>query len=318
MLTLTTAQQTTFVNALLSLKAKGKYDSYVTTHFNAMMHITPAPGDPPPAAGDPDPMATQMMYRNAAHSGPAFFPWHRELVLRLEKDLSVEMGEPDFAMPYWNWAADSALTPGTSPIWSPTLMGGDGDSTKANQVTTGPFRSKASGGTWTTVEMNPDTGAILPVGVLTRTLGRGTALLGGSIKTLPTPANVTATQALTPYDTTDFSSSQKVTGYRNAAEGWNPYGMHNLVHVWVGGSMEPATSPNDPVFFLHHCNVDRLWNLWQTAKAGGLGKGYLPVSGGPVGHNLTDALFPWNTAADTRTPADLVNSLTLGYKYDTD
>jgi tyrosinase len=314
-LTLTTAQQTAFVNALLSLKAKGKYDAYVTTHASAMMHITPAPGDPP--ADPSDPMA-QMMYRNAAHSGPAFFPWHRELVLRLENDLSVEMAEPDFAMPYWNWAADSALTPGTSPIWSPTLMGGDGDSTKSNQVTTGPFRSVASGGTWTTVEEDPDTGAPLPASFLTRTLGRGTALLAGSIKTLPTPANVTATQALTPYDTPDFSSSTKVTGYRNAAEGWNPYGMHNLIHVWVGGSMEPATSPNDPVFFLHHCNVDRLWNLWQTAKAGGFGKGYVPVSGGPVGHNLTDALFPWNTAADTRTPADLVNSLTLGYKYDTD
>ena len=35
--------------------------------------------------------------------------------------------------------------------------------------------------------------------------------------------------------------------------------MHNLVHRWVGGSMGPGTSPNDPVFFLHHCNVDRIW-----------------------------------------------------------
>ena len=315
MLTLTTAQQTAFVNALLSLKAKGKYDTYVTTHASAMMHIAPAPGDPPAAPSDP---TAQMMYRNAASSGPAFFPWHRELVLRLEKDLSVEMAEPDFAMPYWNWAADSALAPGASPIWLPTLMGGDGDPTKSNQVTTGPFRSVASGGTWTTVELDPNTGTPLPASFLRRTLGRGTSLLSGSIKTLPTPANVTATQALTPYDTPDFSSSTKVTGFRNAVEGWNPYGMNNLVHVWVGGSMEPATSPNDPVFFLHHCNVDRLWNLWQTAKASGLGKGYVPVSGGPVGHNLTDALFPWNTSADTRTPADLVNSLTLGYKYDTD
>lgn len=27
--------------------------------------------------------------------------------------------------------------------------------------------------------------------------------------------------------------------------------------------MLPGTSPNDPVFFLHHCNVDRLWWQWQ-------------------------------------------------------
>jgi tyrosinase len=52
---------------------------------------------------------------------------------------------------------------------------------------------------------------------------------------------------------------------RNLVEGWqpNPPAMHNRVHVWVGGDMSPASSPNDPVFFLNHCNVDRLWADWQ-------------------------------------------------------
>ena len=310
MLTLTEAQWKKFTDALLSLKAKGKYNSYVTSHAASMMHSTPAPGDPPGNAGNP--MAA-MLYRNAASSGPAFFPWHRELVLRLEHDLAVEMADPGFAMPYWNWAADSALAPGASPLWGVKLMGGDGDSTKSDRVTTGPFRSTLDGGTWTTVEMGMS-GNVLAPSFLRRTLGRGTSLAG---KPLPSPANVTATLGLTPYDVPDFSNAS-ASGFRNACEGWKPFGMHNLVHVWVGGSMEPGTSPNDPVFFLHHANVDRLWNLWQTAKAGGLGRGYVPISGGAVGHNLTDPMFPWNTAADTRTPADLVNSLTLGYKYDTD
>ncbi|GII92780.1 hypothetical protein Ssi02_30110 [Sinosporangium siamense] len=30
-------------------------------------------------------------------------------------------------------------------------------------------------------------------------------------------------------------------------------------HSWVGGTMSSASSPNDPIFFLHRCNVDRLW-----------------------------------------------------------
>lgn len=38
--------------------------------------------------------------------------------------------------------------------------------------------------------------------------------------------------------------------------------MHNQVHVWVGGDMGPATSRNDPVFYLNHCIVDRIWEAW--------------------------------------------------------
>ena len=37
--------------------------------------------------------------------------------------------------------------------------------------------------------------------------------------------------------------------------------LRNLVHVWVGRDMSPGSSPNDPVFFLNHCNVDR--HGWQ-------------------------------------------------------
>jgi hypothetical protein len=35
--------------------------------------------------------------------------------------------------------------------------------------------------------------------------------------------------------------------------------------MWVGGSMLPMTSPNDPCFFLHHCFVDKIWADWQAA-----------------------------------------------------
>ncbi len=38
-----------------------------------------------------------------------------------------------------------------------------------------------------------------------------------------------------------------------------PSGLHNGVHNRVGGDMSPPTSPNDPVFYLHHCDVDRIW-----------------------------------------------------------
>jgi hypothetical protein len=44
---------------------------------------------------------------------------------------------------------------------------------------------------------------------------------------------------------------------------------HNNVHVDVGGWMGSVpTAAQDPVFFVHHSNIDRLWNLW-LAQGGG-------------------------------------------------
>jgi len=107
------------------------------------------------------------------------------------------------------------------------------------------------------------------------------------------------------------------------------------VHVWVGGSMGPMSSPNDPVFFLHHCNVDRLWAQWWSDDPK---RPYLPADGVPnptdpvggqvidlTGHHLHDPMPPWDGRNDPRkgvmpsiTPAQVLNHIALGYKYDTD
>lgn len=40
--------------------------------------------------------------------------------------------------------------------------------------------------------------------------------------------------------------------------------IHNQVHAWVGGTMSDiATSPADPLFWMHHANIDRIYTLWQ-------------------------------------------------------
>jgi tyrosinase len=40
---------------------------------------------------------------------------------------------------------------------------------------------------------------------------------------------------------------------------------HGNVHNWVGGTMaDIVISPADPVFWLHHANIDRIWSLWQS------------------------------------------------------
>ncbi len=43
---------------------------------------------------------------------------------------------------------------------------------------------------------------------------------------------------------------------------------HNLVHVFVGGIMAQANSALDPLFMMHHCNIDRIWWMCEIRAAG--------------------------------------------------
>lgn len=46
-------------------------------------------------------------------------------------------------------------------------------------------------------------------------------------------------------------------------------GLHDTVHVWVGGPMQDlGTAPADPLFWLHHANVDRIWESWRSHNPG--------------------------------------------------
>jgi tyrosinase len=49
--------------------------------------------------------------------------------------------------------------------------------------------------------------------------------------------------------------------------GDNKLGVHGAGH-WVGGGPSQMqdfhSSPNDPIFFLHHAMVDRTWAIWQA------------------------------------------------------
>jgi hypothetical protein len=67
---LSAAEKTTFVQALLELKRRGRYDEYVHWHHHVMIPSV-LPSEPRDAN-----------YRNGAHRGPAFLPWHREFRYR--------------------------------------------------------------------------------------------------------------------------------------------------------------------------------------------------------------------------------------------
>src|SRR5688572_21194355 len=78
-------------------------------------------------------------------------------------------------------------------------------------------------------------------------------------------------------------------------------GVHNSGHVWVGGSMGSILSaPCDPVFWMHHAEIDRLWAAWQTANPGQ----------NPVLAGAAAVMDPW-----TETEVDTRDVEALGYTY---
>jgi tyrosinase len=118
------------------------------------------------------------------------------------------------------------------------------------------------------------------------------------VPSLPTTAQVAACLRRTRYDRAPYDHSSP-DSFRNEAEGWvgqTVPGLHNRVHVWVGGDMGPGTSPNDPVFYLNHANSDRIWEAWMR----GNGRIYEPDATAPDSlfrHRLPDPLVSMPTQA---------------------
>lgn len=237
---------------------------------------------------------------NGGHGGPAFCSWHREYILRFEQQLQII--DPDVFLPYWSWESVNASD--TDSIFVDEFMG------PRERITSG-YLSETP---------NPP---LYPDGwkVDTRLDGNnsGTRLTRNSFSGIST---TTASAGRNSVGRTPFTGT---TGFRNSLEG-----AHNSIHGIVGGHMTAMTSPNDPIFFLHHANVDRLWAKWQLSNPG---DGNYPSSG-RQGHALNDLMWPWDGGAsqtnrsralpflppvnntDLRRPRDVLDIEALDYTYD--
>jgi tyrosinase len=295
---LTPDDRKAFVNALLNLKAEGRYDKYVHWHHQ-VMQPTILPFEPYDAN-----------YRNGAHRGPAFLPWHREFLLQLETELrSIDAS---VSIPYWDWTEDPN-NPAESVMWADDFMGGDGVEADQWRVATGPFAHKK--GQWPVPDYSEEG---LPGPGLKRSFGQ-------FLPTLPTPADLQLALREGFYDTPPYNPSPFTIGFRNRLEGFvtqrgdsrvaTPGSqLHNRVHVWVGGNMLLMTSPDDPVFFLHHCFIDKVWADWQDLQRRSnpdAAPHYAPLRDGPPGHNIDDQIKPWR-----RTIRDVLDIERLGYTYE--
>lgn len=68
--------------------------------------------------------------------------------------------------------------------------------------------------------------------------------------------------------------------------------LHDMVHGWIGGDMRSVTTAAfDPIFFAHHCMIDRIWYLWQVEHGnGGIPRDLFDLELIPFGKRVKDVL----------------------------
>ncbi|WP_080409955.1 tyrosinase family protein [Burkholderia ubonensis] len=79
--------------------------------------------------------------------------------------------------------------------------------------------------------------------------------------------NVYSALDLSPFAPTVVTFQRGTTNSFEAAIETAP---HNPVHNIIGNTMATMVSPLDPIFYLHHANVDRLWRAWALPNGGSM------------------------------------------------
>ena len=88
----------------------------------------------------------------------------------------------------------------------------------------------------------------------------------GTTNILATPANITNMLTIPT-----LISSPPTTGLKSSTVNFFTYRMefwHDRGHNFIGGTMGTSASPRDPIFFLHHNFVDKLWQEWYDSDNG--------------------------------------------------
>lgn len=197
------------------------------------------------------------------HGNIGFLPWHRAYLLDLERELQKE--EPRFALPYWRFDATAANL-FTADFFGRTDINDDVVFSASN-----PLKH------W----------AIDNVTVIDR-------------RSRFVTANEPASGDMGPVITEDATIQKGEPGARFSRFTRMEGQPHGAAHRSFDGSIDtPETAVMDPLFFLLHSNVDRLWATWQFLKERfdpANPDSYLPPTA-PVqriGHNLNDTMWPWN------------------------
>ncbi|MGE8177504.1 tyrosinase family protein [Pseudomonas fluorescens] len=189
--------------------------------------------------------ADQDTYWNQCqHQSWYFLPWHRGYLASFEQIVRkaiVSLGGPsDWALPYWNYNENQQTLNLPACFAATALPNG---------------------------EQNP-----LFVARRFGPTGNGVVVLNAQ--------RINLRPALTDHDFAGGSGGGS-PGFGGPVTVFEHYGQvsgrlesqpHNYVHVAVGGQqqgsrvpglmIDPDTAALDPIFWLHHANIDRLWDVW--------------------------------------------------------
>lgn len=238
------------------------------------------------------------------HGNWWFLPWHRAYLSWFERTCRELSGDPSFALPYWDWTKTQRI---------PTAMFGDVLDPNHDEFIAkfGEFKLKfepvvtAMYAAFTPAQRNaiqlrgylPTASAFLNVAenflFFNQPEARGrtaaNAEFDSDVKlTVDIDMIRAALQAQTFSGTSNnpegegFGSGITSNHFEDAIQGILESQPHNNVHGALGTQTSPSRgfmvshfSPVDPIFYLHHANIDRLWDVW-TRRQSGAGRPTLP------------------------------------------
>ena len=177
--------------------------------------------------------AAQTMWNTCQGHGPNtsagiiyFLPWHRMFVYYFEKLIRAACGDNSFMLPYWDYLAH-----GEGPL-PPEFRDRSSPLFFANRRPSRGFLPSVNDG------------AVVPSTIVNYDCLK----LPDYYLSAETPPNFSLSIDQNPH-----GQIHDETGDGNNAD-WQKWGM----------SFVP-TAAEDPIFYLHHCNIDRLWASWNAA-----------------------------------------------------
>ncbi|KAJ7931271.1 tyrosinase [Mycena leptocephala] len=206
--------------------------------------------------------AVHINLTDEIHLVGQFLPWHRRFLSVFEETLKSECAFKG-GLPYWDWSRDVDVSNSIdkSPVFDPVYgFGGNGIYIPG---WAGPFNNLTNLPGWV-----PGTGGGCittgPFASYNLSLGPGTIPTNHC---LTRDFNDNFIWALSSAQIANTTKQPTFENFRIELEGQPvtpTFKLHDGGHFAVGAEMlNTYSSPGDPVFYLHHANLDRIWWSWQ-------------------------------------------------------